>query len=116
MRTWYNAAKTLAFGELRLKPWELDRLSVFEFNDMVDACNEIRMAKRWETAYWEARVKQYWDCFWLGSALAIILKPAKAGTLMRPFLKQKTKEEQARERERFYADFERQRKEAGNGK
>lgn len=35
---------------------------------------------------------------------------------MRPFLKQKTKEEQARERERFYADFERQRKEAGNGK
>ena len=42
MRTWYNAAKPLAFGELRLKPWELDRLSVFEFNDMVDACNEIR--------------------------------------------------------------------------
>lgn len=27
----------------------------------------------WETAYWEARVKQYWDCFWLGAALAIIL-------------------------------------------
>lgn len=48
MRTWYNAAKTLAFGELRLKPWEFDRLSVFEFNDMVDACNEIRMAKRWK--------------------------------------------------------------------
>lgn len=105
MRTWYNAAKTLAFGELRLKPWEFDRLSVFEFNDMVDACNEIRMAKRWETAYWVANIIS-----------PHLRKPAKAGTLMQPFLKQKTKEEQARERERFYADFERQRKEAGNGR
>lgn len=104
MAAWYSSAKTLAYGDLMLRPWELDRLSVFEFNDMVDARNEMRQARRWETAYWVANIIS-----------PHLKRPAKAETLMKPFIREKTKEERTQEREDFFASFERQRKEAGNG-
>ncbi len=104
MTAWYSQAKTLAYGDLMLKPWELGRLSVFEFNDMVDARNEMRQAQRWETAYWVANIIS-----------PHLKRPAKAETLMKPFIKEKTREERAQERDDFFASFERQRKEAGNG-
>ena len=105
MAAWYRMAKTLAYGELKLKPWELDELSVFDFNDMVDAVNDIRQACRWETAYWVANIIS-----------PHLKRPAKAETLMKPFLKEKTKAERAQERENFFAGFEKQRKEAENGR
>ena len=105
MAAWYRTAKTLAYGELKLKPWELEELSVFDFNDMVDAVNDIRQARRWETAYWVANIIS-----------PHLKRPAKAETLMKPFLKEKSKEERAQEREDFFAEFEKPRKEAENGR
>ncbi len=104
MAAWYSQAKILAYGDLMLKPWELDKLSIFEFNDMIDARNEMRQARRWETAYWVSNIIS-----------PHLKRPAKAETLMKPFIKEKSKEERVQECEDFFASFERQRKEVGNG-
>lgn len=105
MTAWQSRANALAFGVLKLKPWELDRLTLFEFHDMVNAYIEAKTAERWETAYWIANIIS-----------PHMKKPAKVEKLMKPFLKQKTKLELAQEADEFYKNFERQRKEACDGR
>lgn len=105
MTAWQSKANALAFGVLKLKPWELDRLTLFEFYDMVNAYTEAKTAERWETAYWIANIIS-----------PHMKKPARVEKLMKPFLKPKTKLEREQEAEEFYKDFERQRKEANDGK
>lgn len=103
MAAWYDKAKTLAYGFLKLKPWELDKLTLFEFFDMANAFDEAQVSERWEKSYWTA----------------IIVSPhlkhgAKAEDIMKPFLRQKTKEEKIRDTEEFFENFYRMRKEAEN--
>lgn len=71
---------------------------------MANAYNEVKTAERWETAYWVANI------------ISPHLKhPVRAETLMRPFLKPTTKADRARDAEEFFAEFAKQRKEAGVG-
>lgn len=37
MVEWCHQVRVPAFGLLRLKPWEFDKLSIFEFFDMIMA-------------------------------------------------------------------------------
>ena len=104
MLAWYDKAKTLAYGMLKLKPWELEKISVFEFNDMAEAYAEAQMIRRRETAYWVANI------------ISPHLKhPAKTEELMKAFERPKTKEERAQEAESFFSNFARQREEAERG-
>ena len=97
--------RTPAYGYLKLRPWEFDRLSIFEFWDMLNGYYEALTESRWEKAYWTVNI------------ISPYLKsPVKAETLMKPFLKPKTKATVAREAQEFFADFARQRKEIENGR
>lgn len=101
IRAWCDKAKPLAYGVLRLRPWEFEKLSLMDFHDMLNAADEAKISERWEKSYW----------------VATIISPhlkhgAKAEDIMKPFLKQKTKEEKIKETEAFFENFYRLRKEA----
>ena len=104
MLAWYDKAKTLAYGALRLKPWEFEKLSIAEFNDMADAYADFLMIRRRETAYWVANIIS-----------PHLKRPARTEELMKVFERPKTKEEKAQEAESFFANFARQREEAKRG-
>ena len=101
---WIDKAKVLAYGVLKLKPWEFEELTLFEFSEMVEAFNEVKMAERWEFAYWVANIVS-----------PHLKKPVKAEVLMAPFLKPVKNADRAKDAEEFFAEFAKQRKEAGIG-
>ena len=100
---WIAKAAVAAYGVLKLKPWEFEELSIMDFNQMLDAHNEAKQAERWETAYWVSQL------------ISVHTKRAVTPeALMEPF-NQKTREDILAEREAFFREFGKQRKEALNG-
>ena len=93
-------AKLVAYGVLGLKPWEFDELSVMDFNEMVDGYNQKTMADRWAMAYWTANIMN-----------VSIKHPVSPSELMKPFTKDAGRT-RAKDAEAFFAEFERQRREA----
>lgn len=67
---------------------------------MVNAYHEVKMGRMWEQAYW------------VSNLISIhTKKPVTAKTLMKPFIKKKDAEQIKKEREQFFNDFDKQRKE-----
>lgn len=100
---WIAAAIVPAYGIFRLKPYEFEELTIREFNQMVDAYQQVKMGAMWEQAYWVSNLMSIHT-----------KKPVSPKTLMKPFIKKKTIEEIKRERDQFFEDFEKQRKEDHN--
>ena len=89
-----------AYAIFKLRPWEFDELSVGEFNDMIDAYNEMKESSRWETAYWVALLMSTQTS-----------KPVQPKALLKPFSKPKTAADIIDEREEFFREFEAERQE-----
>lgn len=96
---WMDKAKVHAYGLLRLKPWEFEKLTIFDFLDMVNAYDEVKTNERRETAYWVANI------------ISPHLKhPAKVDELVKPFMRKPTASQRAEEAEEFFRQFEENRK------
>lgn len=78
----------------------MDEISIKDFTDMFMSYKEAQLAERWEKAYWTA------------CAMSVHTKhsvdPSK---LMGPFLPEKSLAEKADEKEAFFKQFNKQRKE-----
>lgn len=85
-----------------LKPEEFYRLTPGELDKMVKAYSKNRMNKLWERAYFVAEIIN--NC-------RNVKETTKLEKLMKPFLPEKTAEEIKAEREAFFKDFYKQRKE-----
>lgn len=99
---WRKKAASAAYGILKLKPWEFDRLTFFDFYDMLGAWKEAKESERWEQAYWIVNLMN-----------PHLKRPIKPDVLMKPFTSPKTSAETAAERAEFFRSFNKQRKEAG---
>lgn len=90
-----------------LKPAELYALSPLELEEMAAAYQDTLLERRWETAYWVSGIMNL-------IAVGPQRKPKgyRADALMKPFLPKKTGAEIARERQRFFESFNKQRREA----
>lgn len=91
---------------LGLKPWEFYKLSPLQLDKMVKAKQKVRTAERLEMSYFAWQV---------ANMCRQIKDPMKFEEMAKPFLPQKTAEEIKAEREAFFEDFDRQRKEVENG-
>lgn len=92
---------------MKLKPEEFYRLTPGELDKMVKAYGKHRMNKLWETAYFVTEIIN--NC-------RSVKEATKLEKLMKPFLPEKTAEEIQAERDEFFKDFNRQRKEVENVK
>lgn len=74
---------------------------------MATAYEDALLERRWETAYWASHIMSL-------IAVGPQKKPKgyRADVLMKPFLPQKTGAEIAGERQRFFENFNKQRREA----
>lgn len=106
-REWLADVKRIGYGKLRLKPAELYALSPLEFDEIHSAYEEELLDRRWERAYWVSNII---------SAIAFgplkKPKPCAPKELMKPFMPKKSGSEIAAERQRFFEEFEKKRREA----
>ena len=92
---WMDKAKVHAYGLLHLKPWEFEKLTIFDFLDMLNAYDVVKTNERREIAYWVANIIS-----------PHLKRPAKVDELVKPFLKKPTKSQKADEAEQFFKQFE----------
>lgn len=103
MSKWINSAVIPAYGIFKLRPKDFEELTIREFNQMVDAYQQVKMGRLWENAYWVSNLMSIHT-----------KKPVLPKQLMKAFFKEKSIEEIKKEREEFFDDFEKQRKEERN--
>lgn len=101
---WMADVKVVAYGVFKLKPWEFERLSIIEFEDMYEAYEEVHERDLWEQAYWVANM------------ISVHTKHGVAtNKLMKPFLKKPSAATKGQEAEQFFADFKQQQMAAKKG-
>ena len=94
---WIAEVKTVAYGYLKLKPWEFEMLSIIDFEDMYEAYAQAHERELWEQAYW------------VSNMISVHTKHGvTAEQIMKPFIKEKSAQQKGLEAERFFVEFKKQ--------